>query len=132
MAKNTARYFKNFSNDYVYTVGFAQNICRPGRNSTRVRRKQRLINELEPGSKNYLPDYPFKQFQFTLEWRIFYIRIKPGWRFHHRFFMTEGVEGKPSMIITCSAETSATERQMMIGEMPARVVHATAAKRYIV
>ena len=51
MAKNTARYFKNFSNDYVYTVGFAQNICRPGRNSTRVRRKQRLINELEPGSK---------------------------------------------------------------------------------
>ena len=53
--------------------------------------------------------------------------------FSSPLFMTEGVEGKPSTIcITCSAETSATERQMMIGEMPARVVHATAAKRYIV
>ena len=72
--------------------------------------------------------HPFKQFQFSFERRIFNTRVKPCWRFHHCFFMAECFKRIFAMIIPGAAETAAAKWQMMIGEMPACIVHASATK----
>lgn len=57
----------------------------------------------------------FKQTHFSFKWRILYRRVKPGGRFHHCFFMTEGFKRIPAMVLPAAAEASSAKRQVVIG-----------------
>src|SRR5439155_14731480 len=59
---------------------------------------------------------------------IFYRRVEPGRSFHHGFLMTEGVERKFSVIRSDATVASSPEWKMIVGEVPACIVDAAAAK----
>src|SRR5687767_4922767 len=46
--------------------------------------------------------------------------------------MTESFKGIPAMIIACAAKSSSSKRQVVVGKVPACIIHATSSKSYAI
>src|SRR5215203_334441 len=70
----------------------------------------------------------FKQAQFSFKRWVLYFRIEPGRCFHDGFVMAECGKGKPAMIRSHTTMSPAPEWQVIIGQVPTRIVYATSSE----
>ena len=77
--------------------------------------------------KNTLSHHPLKQFQLSFERGILDVGIKPGGGFHYCLPVTEDFKTVFSMVFAQTAVTTAAKREVMIGKMPAGIIHTGAA-----
>src|SRR4051794_39605704 len=76
-----------------------------------------------------LPHNFFKQPELSLERRIFNSGIKPRWGLQYSFTMAESFKRIFTMIFADATIASSAKGQVMIGEMPARIIDACPAGR---